>query len=163
MEVRPAETGDVEGVRAVAEAAWWDVYPGILETDTIRAAVDDLYDEAFLRRVVEERDDMLFLVATDEGDVVGFATAQKTWADEVEIHTLYVHPDRWNEGVGTHLLEAVEDSAEAVGVDRLRAGVISGNPVGRSFFEGRGFERVETATAEVGDEQVPEDVFERPL
>lgn len=163
MEVRPAATGDVEGVRAVAEAAWWEVYPGTLETDTVRAAVDDLYDEAFLRRVIEERDDLLFLVAIDDGDVVGFATAQQTWADEVEVHALYVLPELWGEGVGTRLLDSVEAAAEAAGVDRLRAAVISGNHVGRSFFESHGFHRVETVTAEVGDEQVPEDVFERPL
>lgn len=175
MEVRPAAAGDVEGVRAVAEAAWWETYPGTLDTDTVRSAVDDLYDEAFLRRVIEERDDMLFLVAVDEasaeaeatadgdGAVVGFATAQQTWADEVEIHTLYVDPERWGEGIGTRLLESVEASAEAAGVDRLRVGVLSGNRIGRSFFEGRGFERVETVTAEVGDERVPEDAFERPL
>lgn len=163
MNVRPATPDDAAAVSAVAEAAWWETYPGVLDPDAVEAALAELYDEAFLREVLEEREDLLFLVAEVDGEVVGFATAQQTWADEVAVHTVYVHPDRWEAGIGTALLEEVEESARAADVDRLRAGVLSGNHVGRSFLESRGFERVETETAEVGGETVPEDVFEREL
>jgi ribosomal protein S18 acetylase RimI-like enzyme len=185
MNVRPATPDDAAAVSDVAEAAWWETYPGVLDPDAVEAALAELYDEAFLREVLEEREDLLFLVcevrpegeprsgrtatdgsresAEDDGEIVGFATAQQTWADEVAVHTVYVHPDRWSEGVGTALLEEIEASARAADADRLRAGVLSGNHVGRSFLESRGFERVETETAEVGGETVPEDVFERKL
>lgn len=176
VEIRPARPDDAATISKVAEAAWWAVYPGILETDSIKSALSDHYDTAVLRTALEERDDLLFLVAERSGDnpgdgspddppsdIVGFATAQQTWADEVAIHTLYVHPDQWDEGVGTALLEAVAESAHAAGVDRLRCTVISGNHVGRAFLESRDFERVETVTAEVGDETLPEDAFERDL
>lgn len=186
MNVRPAEPADAPAIRRVAEAAWWEAYPGVLDTDTVRVAVDDLYDVDFLREVLAEREDLLFLVAEDagradereidegtevdetgseagDGGVQGFLSAQQTWADEVEVHALYVHPDRWGEGTGTALLAAVEDSAREADVDRLRAGVLSGNSVGRAFFETRGFARVETLTAEVGDETVPEDAFEKEM
>lgn len=181
--IRPAEPDDAPAVRAVAEDAWWAAYAGLLDAATIREALADLYEESFLRRVVAERDDILFLVAervggseadtgTEDGEeagadaekgVVGFATAQQTWADEVEIHTLYVHPDHWEEGIGTALLESVEEAARDAGADRLRCEVASGNHVGRAFVEARGFERVETVTTEVGDETVPEDAFEKGL
>lgn len=175
VDVRPAAPKDAPAVRAVAEAAWWETYPGVLDPDTIRNALDNLYDEAFLRQVLAERDDLLFLVAereteggaggdnTADVEIVGFATAQQTWADEAEVHTLYVHPDRWGNGIGTELLDAVAESARTAGVDRLRCTVASGNHVGRAFLESRGFERIETVTAEVGDEIVPEDVFERDV
>lgn len=175
VDVRPAASEDAPAVRAVAEAAWWKTYPGVLDPDTIRNALDNLYDEAFLRQVLAERDDLLFLVAEreieggaggddPEGDeIVGFGTAEQTWADEVEVHTLYVHPDRWGHGIGTALLDAVAESARAAGADRLRCTVASGNHIGRAFLESRGFERVETVTAEVDDEIVPEDVFERDV
>lgn len=183
VSVRPAEPDDAPAVREVAEEAWWAAYAGVLDADTVREALADLYEESFLRRVLAERDDVLFLVAeradetadedgtdSDEGPavggrtgVVGFATAQQTWADEVEIHTLYVHPDHWEEGIGTALLDAVADAARTAGADRLRCEVVSGNHVGRAFVESRGFERVETVTTEVGDETVPEDAFEKGL
>ena len=207
MNVRPATPDDAAAVSDVAEAAWWETYPGVLDPDAVQAALAELYDEAFLREVLEEREDLLFVVcevrsegepgsgrtaslarversetrelserrpqgavsrgsresAADDREIVGFATAQQTWADEVAVHTVYVHPDRWAEGVGTALLEEIEASARAADADRLRAGVLSGNHVGRSFLESRGFERVETETAEVAGETVPEDVFEREL
>jgi ribosomal protein S18 acetylase RimI-like enzyme len=161
--VRPAAAEDVSAVREVADAAWWDTYPGVLETEQIREGLANLYDAAFLERVLAEREDLLFLVAERDGEVVGFASAQQTFADEVELYTLFVHPDHQRDGVGTALLEAVEATARDAGVERLRTGVLAGNRAARSFFEGHGFERVETVTTEVGGGSHPEDVLERSL
>jgi ribosomal protein S18 acetylase RimI-like enzyme len=163
MSISVATPADVPAIREVADAAWWDTYPGVLEPDQIRAGLERLYDPEFLTEVLEERDDLLFIVAEREGVVVGFASAQQTFADEVELFTLFVHPDHQRDGVGTGLLEAVETSAREAGVDRLRTGVLSGNRVARAFFEGHSFERIETVTTEVGGGEHPEDVLERPL
>ncbi|WP_075937279.1 GNAT family N-acetyltransferase [Halosegnis longus] len=162
-EIRPATPEDVDAIREVADAAWWDTYPGTLSRDQIERAVDRLYDPEFLREVVSEREDLLFLVAERDGELVGFGSAQQTFADEVELFTLYVHPDHQRAGVGTALLGEVLDAARAQSVDRLRAGVLSGNQQARSFLEGHGFERTETVTTEVGGESQPEDLFERPV
>lgn len=162
--VRPADVDDVAAIGEVAEEAWWATYPGVLETDTIREALSTLYEESFLRQVIERRDDVLFLVAErTNGDVIGFVTAQQTWADEVEIHTLYVHPDHQEGGIGTALLDAVEDAARAVDADRLRCLVADGNDVGRAFAEARGFTRVDTVPTDVADETVTEAAFEKEL
>ena len=163
MHVRPATPDDAPAIETVARAAWWETYPGILDTDDIDETLDEVYDPAFLREAMADHDDLLYLVAEVDDEVVGFASAQQTWADEVQIHTLYVDPDHWEEGVGGALLASVVESAESAGVDRLRAGVLSGNAVGRAFFEANGFERVETRSAVFGDREVPEDVFEKPL
>jgi len=161
--VRPATTDDVTAIREIADAAWWDTYPGVLDTDQIREGLANLYDADFLEQVLEEREDLLFLVAERDGDVVGFASAQQTFADEVELYTLFVHPDSQREGVGTALLEAVETAAREAGTERLRTGVLAGNRAARSFFETHGFERAETVTTGVGGAAHPEDVLERSL
>jgi len=163
MTVRPATTDDAPAIREVADAAWWDTYPGVLETEQIREGLANLYDPAFLERVLDEREDLLFLIAEHDGEVVGFASAQQTFADEVELYTLFVHPDHQRDGVGTALLRAVETAAREAGVDRLRTGVLAGNRAARGFFEGHGFERAETVTTEVGGDSHPEDVLERSL
>ncbi|WP_255195011.1 GNAT family N-acetyltransferase [Halorarius litoreus] len=163
MHVRPADPDDAPAIESIARAAWWEAYPGILDTDDIDETLDAVYDPEFLRDAMTDHDDLLYLVAETDDGVVGFASAQQTWADEVEIHTLYVEPDHWGEGVGSALLASITDSAESAGVDRLRVGVLSGNHVGRAFFESNGFERVETRTAAFGEREVPEDVFEKPL
>lgn len=163
MTVRPATTDDVPAIREVADAAWWDTYPGVLDTEQIREGLATLYDADFLERVLDERDDLLFLVAERDSQVVGFASAQQTFADEVELYTLFVHPDHQRDGVGTALLEAVETTAREADVDRLRTGVLAGNHAARGFFEEHGFERTETVTTEVGGSSHPEDVLERSL
>ncbi|PSQ29865.1 N-acetyltransferase [Halobacteriales archaeon SW_6_65_46] len=162
-EIRPATTDDAAAIREIADAAWWDTYPGTLATDQIATAVERLYDLEFLREVIRERDDLLFLVAERDGEPVGFTSAQQTFADEVELFSLYVHPDHQREGVGTALLDAVLDAARTASVDRLKAGVLSGNRQARGFLETRAFERTETVTTEIGGESHPEDVLERPV
>jgi len=85
----------------------------------------------------------------DGDSVVGFASAERTWADEVELHTIYVHPDRWGEGVGAALFEEIESWAQAEGVDRIACGVLADNAVGAGFFEAIGFQRGRKTEAEI--------------
>ena len=88
--------------------------------------------------------------STDEAStVVGFASAERTWADEVELHTIYVHPDRWGEGVGAALLDEVAAWARAEGADRIACGVLADNAVGVGFFEAVGFRRGRKTEAEI--------------
>lgn len=158
MEVRPAEPEDAERIAALTGDAWWAAYAGFLPDAAIREGLASGYDEAFVREALAERDDLLFVVCeapraaadsneTDrdprdaETGIVGYASAQQTWADEVAIHALFVAPDRWREGVGTALLDAVAASARDADVDRLRVETFRENRVGRAFLEARGFDR----------------------
>lgn len=161
MTVRPAEPEDIEPIREVTRAAWEAAYAGFMTHETREQALEDGYDPEFLNRVLDERDDLLFLVCERDGELVGFASAQQTWADEVELYTLFVHPDHWEEGAGTELLDAVASSARASGADRLRAAVFAENYVGRSFLEAKGFEQVDEDTREMAGAPYRELLFER--
>ena len=122
--VRAATTEDVDAAESVARDAWYAAYGGFLDPETVAAGLAENYDAELLTAAVDH-DEVEFLVAVDDGSVVGFASAERTWADEVELHTLYVHPDRWGEGVGSALLSAVEEWAREQGVDRLACGVFA--------------------------------------
>lgn len=58
------------------------------------------------------------------------------------LQSIYVHPDRWGTGVGTRLLERIENEASAEGGDRLRLVVMADNERAIGFYEAAGFERV---------------------
>lgn len=165
MDVRPAEQEDADRVAELTEAAWWSAYAGFLSSDSIREGLAEGYDAEFIREVLNERDDILFIICELQDEIVGYGTAQQSWADEVEIHALFVDPDRWGEGAGTELLDAIEVSARAADVDRLRVTTFRENRVGRAFLEARGFEQRESETleAEVGDAIYEEVVYERPV
>lgn len=165
MDVRPAKPDDADRVAELTEAAWWSTYAAFLPDEAIRKGLTDGYDAGFVRSVLNERDDILFVVCETGEKIIGYATAQQTWADEVEVHALFVDPDWWGEGAGTELLGSVAASARAAGVDRLRVTTFRENHVGRAFLEARGFERRENETleTEMGETVREEVVYERPV
>ena len=160
--VRDATTEDVDAIVGVAEDAWYAAYGGILDPPAIAEAISEYYDPDLVETGIEH-DTIAFFVAEIEGSVVGFASAERTWADEVELHTLYVHPDRWGEGIGSALVDRVASWAREEGVDRVACGVLADNVVGVGFFEAVGFTRGRETEAEIAGEIHPEYEFERPV
>ncbi|PSP66038.1 N-acetyltransferase [Halobacteriales archaeon QS_1_69_70] len=162
VDVRTATAEDLAAVEAVARDAWYAAYGGFLEPRSVEAGLAQSYDEDVLATAVAH-DAIEFLVAELDGEVVGFASAERTWTDEVELHTLYVNPDRWGEGVGSALLEVVEAWATDQDVDRVVAAVFADNAVGRGFLEAREFEQGQAAKGEVAGELHDEYEYERSL
>ena len=158
--VRTATADDVDGVQTVARDAWYAAYGGFVRPADIEAELAESYDFELLEAAVDH-DDIAFYVADADGEIVGFASAEQTWADEVELHTIYVHPERWDEGVGSALLEAVRTFARDSSVDRIACVVFDENVVGVGFIEASGFERGRAVEAHFGDERLAAHEFER--
>ena len=75
-----------------------------------------------------------FLVAELDGQIVGCAAVEISWADLAELRSLAVSPDFGRRGVGRALVQAAIEDARAVGVRRLFALTYE-----REFFERCGF------------------------
>lgn len=161
MDVRPARDGDVPAVQRVASAAWHAAHADIAGADVVEEFLAEYYTVARLREDVAD-ESRLFLVADDPGDggddgtdtgesgaertgVVGFALALPAEGEPgvYALGRIYVHPDRWGEGVGSRLLERVETEVRERGASRLRLGVMAENTRAVEFYESRGFERVD--------------------
>jgi N-acetylglutamate synthase-like GNAT family acetyltransferase len=164
VEIREATADDVAAIRDVARDSWYAAYGGVLDPSTVEGALGEYYDTELIEAGVEH-DDIAFFVAEsgDEGSVIGFASAEQTWADEVELHTIYVHPDRWGEGVGAALLDRIRRWATEQGVDRIACSVLAENSVGIGFFEASGFRRGAEAKGEIAGELHDEYEFELDL
>ncbi|MES3516758.1 MAG: GNAT family N-acetyltransferase [Natronomonas sp.] len=163
IDVRRAEPEDIKTIQTIAREAWYAAY-GFLSPEAIEAALSDAYDEDLLAGAIDAEGLRLFVAdAGDDAGVVGFASAEQTWADELELHTLYVDPSLWGEEIGTKLLSAIEDYADSLGVDRIACGVFTDNTVGVGFLEARGFEAGIETTVTVGGERHTEREYERPL
>lgn len=91
-------------------------------------------------------DDHRFVVAERAADLAGFGDLQ--WP-EAEITAVYVHPEHAGAGVGAAILEHLETAARQEGLEELGL-LASKNAVG--FYEGAGYERVETRVHETGDQ-----------
>jgi GNAT superfamily N-acetyltransferase len=85
-------------------------------------------------------------VAEDEGDedhaiagVVAFAQGTVSREDRTPVRGLahvsavFVHPDRWRQGIARTLLDAAEDAMRAAGLNRAQLWTIEGSPAERLY------------------------------
>jgi len=101
LDVRPARTGDVPGIRQVI---------GPLADARVLIAKEAV---AYYEALQE------FTVAELDGRVVGCGALHVMWDDLAEIRTLGVREDFGGLGIGHAVLEALIERARGLGVDRL--------------------------------------------
>lgn len=170
MEIRrPRGDVDVAGIIEAHGLAWREAYDGILPGAVLEAkTVDPTGEEvrSWSERLSQERGAVF--VAVDRGTVWGFVdvrwgsenTKPFVGANEAGVKAIYVHPDRWGEGIGTALLarglDALPPETEAVRLDAF-----ADNELGARFYESRGFERTDTRAVEIAGEAYPLDVWVR--
>jgi len=127
--LRPALPGDTPVLAAIARAAIFELTGEDYDEDQQEAWAEAAGDEEALAARLA---DQLTLVATRDGDPVGFIVL----ADNRAIDLLYVLPLFAGEGVGALLCDAVEKLAAARGAKSLTADA-SDNALG--FFQKRGY------------------------
>ncbi|HJV29196.1 MAG TPA: GNAT family N-acetyltransferase [Gaiellaceae bacterium] len=95
----------------------------------------------FPRQVVLEswrellvRDDVVALVAEDEGELLGLAVARLDWLER-----LYTHPSAWGRGVGSRLHDDALELVRGFGSSSCSLWVLEANDRARSFYERRGW------------------------
>jgi ribosomal protein S18 acetylase RimI-like enzyme len=88
------------------------------------------------------------VVAMVDGQIVGMVSGVPTDQDRVvELISMYVAPQKRGQGVGDHLLRAVEQWARQAGAETLRLAVVEGNRNAWALYERSGFRD----TGELGD------------
>lgn len=139
--VRPAEPEEADEILELHQASIRTFGPDAYDASQVQGwAAKDETDYPI------RDDDHRFVVAERDGDLAGFGDLH--WP-ETEITAVYVHPDQAGEGVGSTILEHLEAAARERGLDEIGL-LASKNAVG--FYEGAGYERVETRVHETGGE-----------
>jgi amino-acid N-acetyltransferase len=101
IEIRPARTSDIKGIRALIDA--FALQRRLLNKETVT-----LYES------VQE-----FTVAVEDGVVVGCGAQHILWEDLAEVRTVAVAEDLHGKGVGRKILEAIIARAKVIGVERI--------------------------------------------
>lgn len=101
LEIRPARTSDIKGIRTLIDA--FTLRGRLLHKETVT-----LYE------AVQE-----FIVAVDGDVVVGCGALHILWEDLAEVRTVAVSQELHGTGVGHKILEAIIERAKDIGVERL--------------------------------------------
>ena len=94
-----------------------------------------------------EREDVTFLVAFVDGEAVGCGAVKRVSPGRSsprygEIKRIYVDPGARGRGVGGALMEALESSLLALGIDIVRLETGVRQPAARALYERRGYVRI---------------------
>jgi GNAT superfamily N-acetyltransferase len=127
--VRPFDPADAPAVSAVIATTMRQANIRDYPADRLEALIAYFTPEK-LRALSQERD---CLVAVAEGEVVGTAAREGR-----ELATFFVLPLWQGLGVGSRLLEYLEENARRQGIARLR---VDSSLTGATFYERHGYRR----------------------
>ena len=159
MDIREATTDDVPTIRSLAREAWTEAYADSVPDSVIEDAVSEWYAEETMNRIIGD-DEQVCLVAVEDGTILGFSHGA-TDDGKGDVLRLYVAPDRWHEGIGTTLLEAMEERLTELGAETMQAMVLADNEMGNAFYEDRGFEKTDEAETQLDGDTRKENVYAR--
>lgn len=162
MDLRDAKSEDVDDIRETARASLSASYGHALSAELIDGAVESWYDAETLADSLTD-EGAVFVVAVEDGDVVGFVQSQFVERREPvgELDWLHVHPEHRGRGIGDDLLRRAETELLERGAERLEGRVLAANEAGGEFYEGEGFSEIGDRTVEIGGEEFRERVFAR--
>lgn len=161
-------TDEVSDLIRTHGLAWREAYEGLLPPEILQEqSVHPTESEVRQWRAELRENEEGVLVAVDQGGTVrGFIdirwgeveTKAFVGEDEAGLKAIYVHPDWWNQGIGTVLLERGLELLPG-SVDTVRLEMFAGNDIGRRFYEAKGFKPTDTGTYEIGGEPYPTTIY----
>jgi [ribosomal protein S18]-alanine N-acetyltransferase len=119
---------------------WWDIEP-VLRMEVELFAEDSWSDTMFWSELAE-RDTRWYVVAENNGDVIGYAGLCVYAPGEAYVQTIGVTSGNQRKGIGTELLLAMLGEARKRGATQVDLEVRADNAVAIALYEKHGFERL---------------------
>src|SRR6187401_422246 len=143
--VRLAGAADAEEIGRIQVETWRAAYTGLMPDEAVArfdvAARQQLWREGLART---PRPGSATFVVEDVGEVVGFASVGAArdveMEREAELYAIYLHPSRWDRGIGRALLQRAEESMRSSGFREAVLWVLAGNERGERFYRAAGWE-----------------------
>lgn len=155
MTVRPARPTDARAIARLDVETWRTTYAGVLSENYLVGLSERRREIGWRMAIMREPRDVR--VAIDvAGTVVGFGSCGPSRSERHfpgEVFTLYVSPDRQNQGIGRRLLIALFRRLAASGLDAAIVWVLRENPA-RFFYERVGGRLVSHKPIPVGGSRV---------
>jgi GNAT superfamily N-acetyltransferase len=144
VDVRPAVLADARGIAEVHVLSWQETYAHLVPRETLAGLSVEQRELRWAQ--ILARPGLAIAVATEDGTIVGFATAntegEPSQPRDRELESIYLLAGRHGSGLGQRLLDAVLGDAPAF------LWVADDNPRARAFYARNGF--VPDGTTKVG-------------
>ena len=144
--VRLASAADADAIGRIQVETWRAAYTGLMPDEAIA-----MFDVESRQRMWREglgrtpRPGSATFVVEDGGEVVGFASVGASRDEgaeqEAELYAIYLHPSRWDRGIGRALLQRAEESMRSSGFRRAMLWVLEGNERGERLYRAAGWEQ----------------------
>jgi RimJ/RimL family protein N-acetyltransferase len=143
MLIREAQPTDAKGIAEIHVRSWQTAYDGIIPDIVLTRLSIDEREFVWKKRLMAEQPS-LTLVLIVESTLAGWASvgpARDADCDPIsisELYGIYLAPEFWRSGFGTHLYQAIEKRT----IDETRemiVWVLDENNRGRRFYEASGF------------------------
>jgi ribosomal protein S18 acetylase RimI-like enzyme len=162
MYIRTASERDLAAVRDLLVETWHATYDSIYGAERVTEITNDWHSIPSLKARLT-RPNSEFVLADDGREICGMAFAVGIDGGKlIMLHQLYVLPSRQGAGIGSILLDAIEESFPDA--ERIRIEVEAANSPAIDFYCARGFARA-GQTGDCGGEQsgIPALIYEKPL
>jgi ribosomal protein S18 acetylase RimI-like enzyme len=139
IRVRPAHADDLPAVRDLLVTTWHATYDGLIGAEKVTEITNSWHSVENLagQLAIPETS---FLVAEDDGPIVGHAFANAQSPPVLFLTRLYVRPECQRRGIGGRLLAAAIERHPAC--DRVRLEAKAGNSAALAFYRREGFHPV---------------------
>ena len=125
---------------ALRPMRWWDIEP-VARVERV-LFVDDAWSDAMFWSELAARGSRHYVVAEDDGAVVGYAGLCAYPSGEAYVQTIAVAADRQGAGIGTGLLVELLADADARGCAHVDLEVRADNDAAIRLNERHGFRRI---------------------
>jgi ribosomal protein S18 acetylase RimI-like enzyme len=153
--ISSATAADLPAIAALADLVWRAHYPGIITVAQIDYMLARMYDLEVMRQELARG--ICYDRALVDGQLLGFASYGPVAARELKLHKLYVHPEWQRRGLGSRLLQHLEEQGRQRGFAAVILAVNKRNDKAVAAYRKNGFAVREAVTNEIGGGFVMDD------
>jgi ribosomal protein S18 acetylase RimI-like enzyme len=158
--IRPAQIGDIPGIRSVLAVTWRDTYSSLLSESSIAKVTAEWHSPKVLEAEINRSSTFFGVAESSSKDIVGLVTAHSQ-EELLLIARLYVLPQFQRQGIGKGLIEASYRAFPQA--QRVELDVEEQNPKGRAFYRKLGFREIGVKTDDVASTKINSVMLEKRI
>lgn len=143
MKLRNAIITDIKNIIDLAHISWLDTYSDIISTEQIHFMLQKFYNEDVLFEHIASAQDMLRVLETEEGDLIGYSHIVFVSKHHARLSKIYFYPQYKGQGLGTYMLQDIERILKEKEIELLLLNVNRNNPA-LHFYLKKGFTIIDT-------------------